>query len=420
MPPDFISRPGAVAPSPETGARTERTTLPEPIRRALDVAERSGSDPAHWRADSRAWQPSRTLAIGDPQAYIERVFEVLHAHGLLGREGWLAPDVQLISMGDHFDFGRADEREATAESGELLLGWLAAHPPQQVTLLTGNHDLGRVGELLPFSDDEFRKASNEANELYTQAKLGKRDSAAEQAFIARYPTLPSVEIAARDLASFKTSQRELVQRLLRERRLRLATHHNGWLLNHAGVTREHLRAIAVPERDQADPALVSAGLNAALDAAVKDWLRQPTTPFAIESLHRPGCAEDGEAGGVLLHRAEQPRAGHRQEGTPDLYARRYDARRIPHGLTQVVGHVRDPKSRSLLGTWSQDDAAPEGPLRSLVINSGMPRYAWGTEQLYEGATGMVFTDGAMAQTPPERYELVDLDAHKPHRATRTT
>src|SRR4051812_46696124 len=87
--------------------------------------------------------PTRRFAIGDPQTSSERFFGALAAHGMLGDDGWLLPDVQLIAMGDYFDY-RVAERDAGRVEGVLILGWLAAHAPEHVTILFGNHDAVRV------------------------------------------------------------------------------------------------------------------------------------------------------------------------------------------------------------------------------------------------------------------------------------
>src|SRR2546427_3244655 len=47
-------------------------------------------------------------------------FEVLDRHGLLGPSGSLADDVELVSIGDHFDWGPPSAREAAAADGLRL------------------------------------------------------------------------------------------------------------------------------------------------------------------------------------------------------------------------------------------------------------------------------------------------------------
>src|SRR5687767_9484685 len=80
----------------------------------------------------------RVFAVGDPQAGDDRFFALLDAKGLLGEDGRLRPDVALVSIGDHFDWGPPSAREQAAESGLAILAWLASHPADQATLLAGN------------------------------------------------------------------------------------------------------------------------------------------------------------------------------------------------------------------------------------------------------------------------------------------
>ena len=69
----------------------------------------------------------RTIAIGDPQAPFVTFLGVLQHHRLLGADGRLRADVHLVSMGDHFDFGKPDVREQATADGEAILRWLADH-----------------------------------------------------------------------------------------------------------------------------------------------------------------------------------------------------------------------------------------------------------------------------------------------------
>ena len=70
---------------------------------------------------------SRRVVIGDPQAPLSRVLAILDRHDLLGADGRLRPAVQLISIGDHFDWGAPAERARARHDGLALLAWLAAH-----------------------------------------------------------------------------------------------------------------------------------------------------------------------------------------------------------------------------------------------------------------------------------------------------
>ena len=50
------------------------------------------------------------VAIGDPQASLSTFLRILDLNGLLGDDGRLRPEVGLVSMGDHFDWGRPEDR----------------------------------------------------------------------------------------------------------------------------------------------------------------------------------------------------------------------------------------------------------------------------------------------------------------------
>src|SRR5206468_12027829 len=99
------------------------------------------------RLDSRLQSPiskhaeagRRFFAIGDPQTTCEKFLTVLDRHGLLGDDGFLSNDARLLSIGDHFDF--EGEPSRVGREGLLILRWLAIHPPDQVSILAGNHDL---------------------------------------------------------------------------------------------------------------------------------------------------------------------------------------------------------------------------------------------------------------------------------------
>src|SRR5262249_8976731 len=129
------------------------------------------------------------LAVGDPQAPLATFFEILERQGALSTDGRLARDVSLVSMGGHFAWGGPDGRAAAAEDGLQLLAWLAAPPPDQVTLLVGNHDLARVGELAAFDDARFAGVVAEADAGYYH----KHPLRPEAEFRAAY-NLPSWEI----------------------------------------------------------------------------------------------------------------------------------------------------------------------------------------------------------------------------------
>src|SRR5206468_10396513 len=116
-----------------------------------------------------------------------------------------------------------------------------------------------------FDDRAFDAARAEADAAYAD---GTTDAALEERFLRQHPDLPTAELAARDFSTFRTSQRERVTRLLRSRRLRVATAAGPRLLLHAGVTRDELDRLGLTPEEQSDSASVAAALNDALDLAV--------------------------------------------------------------------------------------------------------------------------------------------------------
>src|SRR5690606_30151592 len=130
---------------------------------------------------------------------------------------------------------------------------------------------------------------------------------------------------------------------------------------------------------------------------------------SVPGFFEPGSADKGESGGFLFQRAERP------NGAADGRSgrRRFDPRTLPLGLAQVVGHVRDPKSRSLLGAWARDDAAPEGELRHLLTDGRDVWYRRGLPVAPPSPTEaqMIFTDGGMHHVPAERYRLLELPCY---------
>ncbi|HEX8706583.1 MAG TPA: metallophosphoesterase [Myxococcaceae bacterium] len=371
------------------------------IQAALDNADRSAAGaPRSTPAESAP--PPRTVrvAIGDPQADFTRFLAILDHQGLLGADGWLRPEVQLVSVGDHFDYGKQHERDAAAQSALRLVAWLAAHPADQVIILAGNHDLGRVGEMAEFTDATFAQAQAEADRLYDGEDT---DEAREREFLARYPQVPTVELVSRDFGNFREVQRTWVTHLLRERRLRVAYAAGPDLLVlHAGVTREDLGTVGLAEDRYADAPAVAEALNRTLDAAVQSW---QSGRFIIPGLHHPGRADYGEGRGIFYHRPSlRPDEAERTRVTP---RRRFDPRRLPLGLTQAVGHTRDKRSRELLCLPGE---VRNGVLRHLVTDGHRLAYAHGTPtKTSPGEAVLLFTDGGMRECSTEAYELLDLD-----------
>ncbi len=382
------------------------------IQAALDNATRCAAG-APRCAPAESPVPSRPLrvAIGDPQADFSRFLAILDHQGLLGAEGWLRPEVQLVSVGDHFDYGKAHEREAAARSALQLVAWLSAHPADQVILLAGNHDLGRVGELADFTDATFEKAQAEADRLYDGEDT---DEARERDFLARYPQVPTVELVARDFGNFREVQRAWVTHLLRERRLRVAYAAGPDLLVlHAGVTREDLGTVGLAEDRQADAHGVAQALNRALDTAVEAW---KGGRLILPGLHHPGSADYGEGRGIFYQRPSlRPEEAERTRVTP---RRRFDPRRLPLGLTQVVGHTRDKRSRELL---CMPGEVRDGVLRHFVTDGARMAYAHGpAPRTGAGEAVLIFTDGGMRECRTEAYELFNLDTRAAAQAPSPT
>lgn len=348
------------------------------------------------------------VAVGDPQTSLAQFLRVLRHHALLVPDAdgeVLGPNVHLVTLGDYFDFGGADQRQHAAEEGLRILHWLAAHPREQVTLIAGNHDLARVGELMGVSDARFSDAVRDALESYP----GPASAADEAHFLQRYPEFPSTEAVARDFSAFRAAQRDLVLDLLLKKRLRLAAALHGLLFSHAGVTRSDL-AVAGAARSNLTAEVAAQALNDVLDEELARW--DGTSPFTIRGLHTPGSAATGEGGGILYHRATHPSVDCAVRGGPGR--RRYDPRQLPLGLVQVIGHVRDAKSRALLGEWvSEPPAEHEGQLRGLRTNGRAVEYRTGFPQLDHGEAGLVFVDGGMHHVPAEHYELLDVRGRRP-------
>jgi len=327
--------------------------------------------------------PRRAVAIGDPQTSTERWFGALAAHGLLGDDGWLQPDVRLTAMGDYFDY-HVPERDRARVEGLLLLGWLAAHAPAQVTLLAGNHDLARVMELARVDDDRFRAAADEGAAVAALPR--DRRAAGEAAFAARFPEVATPGYAARDYNAFTVEQRALVQRLLLAGRFVLAAtapvRGATALLTHAGVTR---RELALLGADDPRPEAIARALNDRLTGAVAEvataWRAGLPAALSLEPLHVAG-ADGEEGGGMLYHRPadpERPRADPAWEYAARA-PRRYDPRAaLPLGLAQVVGHTGHRKAASEMPRWLEPgtDLAPGGVRTLRVTPEGAVTYGRG-------------------------------------------
>ncbi len=376
----------------------------------IDAAlERAAADVTATRPPERSGrQWRRRAATGDPQGPFRKFLDVLDRHSLLDDAGRIPADAQLVSIGDHFDWGTASARREAATDARRLLAWLAAHPPDQVVLLAGNHDLARVGELLSFSDDSWRAAQLEADAV---AASGGAGGEAEAAFLRGHPALPSAEIASRDFATFEVAQRDLVIRLLEAGRFRLAfAPARDLLLTHAGITTSDLARIGIGGRDASDAIVIADVLNDVFDRAVKRWLMTDRgQPLHIPALHHAGSSSYGESRGILTHRPANPDSDPDRAWFNGPLRKRFDPRWLPGGLTQAIGHIRDEKCRKLLGAWADADPATDGPLRHLRSDGSTVRYARGAPPRAEREALMLFLDGGLLHAQPEGYEPLDLD-----------
>lgn len=347
------------------------------------------------------------IAVGDPQAPLERFLRILDQHGLLGEGGRLRDDVFLLSMGDHFDWGRVPDRAQATQDGLALLAWLVAHPPDQVGLLAGNHDLSRVIELASFDDAAYAQARSEADAVY---RAERPDPSGESRFLTRYPQFAGTESLSRDLSAFSTAQRALVVDILRAGRFRFAFAPSDHVLCvHGALTPDDLVMAGVAEPQHADAHAIATSLNRFFDAAVEKWDR--TSPLDLRPLHQAQSLRTGDGRGILYQRPAHPERAeaHEVAGPP---RRRFDPRTLPRGLTQVVGHIRDSKCRELLAPWVMEPPRPEGALRHLVTDGRRVVYRAGPPHTPVGASEacVLFTDGGMNHAEPERYALLDLDA----------
>lgn len=321
----------------------------------------------------------RTVAIGDPQTSTSRLFGALDHHGMLGDDGWLADDVRVISMGDHFDYFVPERAQGRIE-GVLVLGWLAAHPREQVTLIAGNHDLSRVMELVSIDDARFLAAGDMARSIFDGPKAEREARTRE--FFALYPELATTGYAGRDYNAFTVEQRALVQRLLLAGRFDLARVEQARgvdaLFTHAGVTRREVEMLGVAPDVHAIAAALQQRFTGAIAAVADDWRAGKPTPLSLAPLHVQG-ADGLEGGGLLYHRPADPdrhRADPEWELDPHA-PRRFDPRTLPP-ITQVVGHTGHSKAWKEMSRWRERDMTGDrGGLRTLSVTAGEVCYRRG-------------------------------------------
>lgn len=387
------------------------------VARADDARE--GATPAK---DAR---PERWWVVGDPQAPFAQLAAVLAHHHAVGDDGWLRPDVGIVSIGDHFDYGAGSgiadraEREAAGREGERVLSWLAAHSARQVEILLGNHDLARVQELASISsDDDFASARLSASTALMLS--GNERAAALAEHGARFPGIPTPGLAARDFSTFTVSQRRLVQRLLCARRYCAALvgrrGDREVLLVHTPITAREIGLLALP--DPAGAASLATSLQAALDEAVDRvaarWTAGENVALDLSPLHCAGVAGE-EAGGWLASRPANPdRAGdvdRRWENDPGR-PRRFHPDALPRGLVQISGHTTHRLCVRELAPWVDDEArtAPAWSLRTLTSGDGEPRYRAGIRAAEPNEACVYLVDASMHASPANEVPLLEIDA----------
>ncbi len=400
----------------------------ERVARALGLARELGDGD---RLAARAVTPRRAVAMGDPQAALEKLLAVLEHQGLLGEDGRLRDDVQLVSIGDHFDFGTRAQGtiDAARVDGPAFLRWLCAHPPAQVTILVGNHDVARVMELARVSDERFAAATAVAEALLAARADAPDEHPARVAaeYMARFPEVPALGVVQRDFSAFTAAQRALVVAELLAGRLRLGASARAaggppLLLTHAAITGRELALLGLP--DERDPAILAAALDARLAMAIDEvrprWLAGDLAPLSLAPLHVAGAtAADGlgalpEGGGMLYHRPADPdRPGaDRSWETEMTRPRRYHPRTLPAGLVQVAGHTGHPKCVAELVRW-RDPAMPEtlSGRRTLRARGGDDvRYELGLAPAAPGDAVLYLIDPSLHRAPdPAAVELFELE-----------
>ncbi|HEV7555496.1 MAG TPA: hypothetical protein VGO00_08585 [Kofleriaceae bacterium] len=364
----------------------------------------------------------RVFAIGDPQAPFAHVLDVLDRHGALAGDR-IAPDVTLVSIGDHFDYDLNDPITAGTE-GIKLLRWLASHDPRNAIIMLGNHDVSRVMELASIDDPRFAEARVLGRSIDETKKREGREAADRRErdeFHVQFPELPTYGLASRDYASFSVEQRELVIELLLAGRFELATtatlaDGRAVLVTHAGVTWRELTLMAIPlERD---PRVIAARLQSWLTGAVDDvradWERGVSTPLSLDPIHVAGSMGE-EGGGLLYHRPSSPSGRGVDPGWAFSAARprRYDPRQLPAGLRQVAGHTGHNKCLEELGDDGPTDAArakPRGGIRTLRVKDGLVTYDLGILPDDPGAADLYMIDGELRRVAAQDYALLSLAA----------
>lgn len=402
------------------------TSIKERVEQAIAVAQKLSTIPWQMLPTAECSPPSRCVAIGDAQAPLATYFTVLAEQNLLGDDGMLAPDVSILSIGDHFDYASPDLAQSSRE-GYALLRWLAEHPPQQAIILLGNHDTVRVQDLGGFSDRRFEAARALALQIEQLAQIhGDRSASVEQArnqFYIEYPEITKPELAKRDYDSFTTAQRELVIRLMLAGRCQLAAvgklpNSREILLTHAGVIKRDLQVLGL--NGEVSPVVIASRINKWLKDAVNRvrpaWERGELIPLDLSPLHIAGTG-GREGGGLLFHRPANPdrptslddskRECAKEFG--DERPRRYHPQELPLGLIQACGHTGHSKCLEELVPWVSEAAKKMvlGKLRTLRVTPDQVNYDVGID-LDGNEAALLMIDGEMNRVCPQDYEVLNL------------
>lgn len=377
---------------------------------ALRLSKKPWTPPA---PDGRKRQ--KFWVLGDPQAPLDRVLASLDAAGLLGPDGWLRKGAGLLSVGDHFDHAlpKGMSVEDSAREGLALLQWLASHPPDQVVLLGGNHDLSRVMELATFTDTRWAAAWRWVERWEAAGK----PSTALPDFQDRFHEVPAPGLVNRDWKAFSEAQQRLVQQLLLAGRMRLAAvgERDGAqvLVTHAGLTRREVALL--PGHPRTAEALASA-LNAHLDAAVAAvapaWRRGRRVPLSLHPLNVTGTSGQ-ESGGLLNHR---PTVRGAEEETPwhfnPRFPRRFEPHALPKGLVQAAGHVSHGKCQKALAPYADDSALVEfASVRTLSVRSKRNgRYRVGVHPPAPGEATLYLVDPSFSTSDVVKLDWLVLGA----------
>lgn len=357
--------------------------------------------------------------MGDPQAPFAKTLEVLATHRALKGDR-LAPDVILVSIGDHFDYDLNDPVTAGQE-GLRTLRWLADHDPAQAILLFGNHDASRVMELATITDEEFRGARTLARSIDATEKTAGPAAAAqriEREYRVAYPKLPPHGVVGRDYASFTTEQRALVMELLLAGRFHLAltgtlSDGRAVLLTHAGITARELGMLAIEAASsaQAIASALEAHLATSIDHVRDDWQRGALAPLSLAPLHIMGSPGE-EGGGLLYHRPSNPERpdADRAWSLAPTRPRRFDPRTLPRGLTQIAGHSGHAKCVEELGAWVRPAAKKRkhGGIRTLRFSTDGVTYDLGIAPPTDDVADLILIDGELRRVPSSEVALLPL------------